>query len=157
MNIISIFLEYQYHTFSMLCHQYKYFFNFLHILFSYYNIKHNTCHYFLPLEHYKTTKKHPVGDYNALRYPVSHEVFLCCYLLLCFFLEITSKAMVATAVMITHFCYSVKSTQKNTNLLDLYHPVLRHTLFPKFIFRVFYNKRIVFLIYFFLHHLNTLK
>ena len=57
MNIISIFSEYQYHTFSMLCHQYKYFFNFLHIFFSYYNIKHNTCHYFLSLPPFSITKK----------------------------------------------------------------------------------------------------
>ena len=58
-----------------------------------------------PLEHYKTTKKHLVGDYNALRYPVSHEVFLCCYLLLCFFLEITSKATAAKRTSpFTAFC-----------------------------------------------------
>ncbi len=55
------------------------------------NLWRNFTLYEPPPRTLQNNKKHPVGDYNALRYPVSHEVFLCCYLLLCFFLEITSK------------------------------------------------------------------
>lgn len=71
----------------MLCHQYKYFFNFLHIFFSYYNIKHNTCHYFLslPPRTLQNNKKTPrVRRDNAERYSLPRGVSLLLFTALFF-------------------------------------------------------------------------